>query len=62
MRFLTQSLSVAIAIIITFSCHLKTAKTVVAAVALVASLLKPSLCFFFSEVSPVSLPSICNLM
>jgi len=49
MRFLTQSLSVAIAIIITFSCHLKTAKTVVAAVALVASLLKPSLCFFFSD-------------
>lgn len=27
-------------------CHLKTAKTVVAAVALVASPLKPSLCFF----------------
>ena len=45
-----------------FQLSFETPKTGFAAVGLVASLLKPSLCSFFSDVSPVLLPSICNLM
>lgn len=61
-RFLTQIIKCSNCNHNYFQLSFETPKTGFAAVGLVASLLKPSLCFFFSDVSPVLLPSICNLM